>query len=187
MMEKDNIEQVFKNLKGSFDIQEPKKGHEDRFLEKLNFENKASVTVSKKIVWWKSLSIAASVALLAAISVGYLAQDSSIESQVAKVSPEVSNTQFYFANLIEEQVKELQAEDSPETQKIVADTMMQLNNLETDYSRLEKELLDGGNSKLLLSAMITNFQTRIDLLQDVLEQIETIKNLKNYDDTNYTL
>ncbi|CAN0602141.1 unnamed protein product, partial [Ectocarpus sp. 12 AP-2014] len=181
-MEKDNIEQVFEDLKGSFDIQEPNNGHENRFLEKLNLGDKVAALPVKKTTWWKGLSIAASVAVLIALSIGFFNQNSSIENQVAKVSPEVSNTQFYFANLIEEQVKELQAKDSPETQKIVADTMVQLNNLETDYSRLEKELLDGGNSKLLLSAMITNFQTRIDLLQDVLEQIETIKKLKNYDD-----
>jgi hypothetical protein len=35
--------------------------------------------------------------------------------------------------------------------------------------------------------MITNFQTRIDLLQDVLDQVENIKNLKNYNDANYTI
>lgn len=186
-MEKDNIEQLFENLKGSFDTQVPENGHEDRFFEKLNLGNKDAISPVKKIAWWKGVSIAASVAVLIAVSIGFFNQGSSIENQVAKVSPEVSNTQFYFASLIEDQVKELQAESSPETQKIIFDTMLQLKNLETDYGRLEKELLSGGNSKLLLSAMITNFQTRIDLLQDVLEQIETIKNLKNYNDANYTL
>ena len=56
-----------------------------------------------------------------------------------------------------------------------------------DYIKLEGELLNGGNSKLILSAMITNFQIRIDLLNDVLNQIETIKNLKNYNDENFTI
>ncbi|MFT5736398.1 MAG: hypothetical protein ACJAU2_001601 [Maribacter sp.] len=186
-MEKDNIEQLFENLKGSFDTQAPEYGHEDRFLEKMNLGSKGGTSPIKKTAWWKGVSIAASVAVLIAVSIGFFNQNSSIEQQVAKVSPEVSNSQFYFASLIEEQVKELQAESSPETQKIIFDTMLQLKTLETDYGRLEKELLSGGNSKLLLSAMITNFQTRIDLLHDVLEQIETIKNLKNYNDANYTL
>ena len=56
-----------------------------------------------------------------------------------------------------------------------------------NYKVLEQDLLNGGNSKLILSAMITNFQTRIDLLQDVLDQVENIKNLKNYNDENYTI
>ena len=108
-----------------------------------------------------------------------------IEQQVAEISPEVSQTQFYFASLIEEQVRQLENESTPETQKIIDDTMIQLNKLDTNYKVLEQDLLNGGNSKLILSAMITNFQTRIDLLRDVINQIETIKNLKNYNDENF--
>ena len=48
---------------------------------------------------------------------------------------------------------------------------------ENNYKELELDLINGGNSKLILSAMITNFQTRIDLLQDVLQQVEEIKNI----------
>ncbi len=106
---------------------------------------------------------------------------------MAKISPEVGNTQVYFASLIEDQVKLLENESSPEAQKIISDTMIQLKKLETNYKKLETDLLNGGNDKLILSAMITNFQTRIDLLQDVINQIETIKNLKNYNDENFTI
>ncbi len=35
--------------------------------------------------------------------------------------------------------------------------------------------------------MITNFQTRIDLLQEVMDKIENIKTFKNYDDENITI
>ncbi len=186
-MEKDNLEEFFGGLKDSFDIKEPTKGHQERFLEKLNLENGVATLVVKKTSWWKPLSIAASVALVFGASIGMFYQSSSLEEQVTKVSPEVSNSQFYFASLIEEQISELQKESSPETQKIISDTMIQLKNLETDYNRLQKELLEGGNHKMLLSAMITNFQIRIDLLHDVLEQIESIKNIKKYNDANYTI
>lgn len=186
-MKKDNIEQLFENLKGSFDTEEPAKGHEERFLKKLVLGNEVTRTPIKKSSWWKPLSIAASIVVLIAVGVGLLNQTNYRQEQMANISPEVSNTQFYFASLIEEQVKEIQSESTPETQKIITDTMVQLAILETDYTKLEKEMLSGGNDKILLKAMITNFQTRIDLLQDVLEQIETIKNLKNYNDANYTL
>ncbi len=186
-MEKDDIEILFKNLEGSFNEKEPQSGHQDRFLEKLSSTNDTSIAAAEKPSWKKLFSIAASIAILAVVSIGLLNQTPSIEEQVAKVSPEISNSQFYFASLIEDQITELNAENSPETQKIISDTMIQLKNLEANYTNLEKDLVAGGNSKLLLSAMITNFQTRIDLLNDVLEQIEDIKNLKNYNDANYTL
>ncbi len=79
---------------------------------------------------------------------------------------------------MEQQVKQLESESSPETKKIIEDTMSQLTKLEADYKQLENDLMNGGDGKLILSAMIQNFQTRIDLLQDVIDQIETIKNLK---------
>lgn len=186
-MEEENLEELFKNLEGHFDSLEPELGHEQRFLTKLNEPKKKVSIRTLPIIWWKPLSIAASLALLVALIYGQLDLNPSLEQQVADISPEVANTQFYFASLIEEQVKELEAEDSPETKKIISDTMNQLKKLEQDYSHLESELLKGGNSKLILSAMITNFQTRIDLLNDVLSQIETIKNLKKYDDENFTI
>ncbi|TLF43048.1 hypothetical protein [Maribacter aurantiacus] len=186
-MEKDKLEDLFKTLQDRFDTEEPALGHQERFLAKLNQSNGTVSTAKTKFNWWKPLSIAASLALMVALVYPRLDLNKSIEEQVAEISPEVANTQFYFASLIEQQVKELEAEETPETRKIISDTMDQLKKLEQDYKMLENELLNGGNSKLILSAMITNFQTRIDLLNDVLNQIETIKNLKNYDDANYTI
>ncbi len=186
-MEKENLENLFERLQGSFDIEEPAKGHQDRFLQKLN-TSKGVVGIQKKSrSWWKPLSIAASIVVLIAIGLGTINQQTTLEEQVAEISPEVSESQFYFASLIEDQVKQLEEASSPETKQIVDDTMLQLHKLKEDYNQLEQDLVNGGNSKLILSAMITNFQTRIDLLQDVLDQIETIKNFKNYDDENYTI
>ena len=186
-MNQENLENLFKKLDGTLDTEEPRAGHQDRFLKKL--QNKDGVTGLRKnkITWWKPLSIAASIAILCSIALGLYNTERTIDQQVADISPEVANTQFYFASLIEEQVKQLESESSPETKAIIDDTLIQLNKLEDDYSTMEKDLINGGNSKMILSAMITNFQTRIDLLQDVLNQIETIKNLKNYDDENFTI
>jgi predicted PurR-regulated permease PerM len=180
MMEKKKIEDVFRELQGTFDTGEPAEGHAQRFLAKLQATSKVvSLEKKPKRNWWRPLSIAASVALFLAVAGAYLLAPS-VEDQVAEISPEVSKTEFYFANLINDQVKQMQGESTPETKKIIEDTMVQLQNLEQDYKTMEQDLLNGGNSKLILRAMITNFQTRMDLLQEVLNKIETIKTLKNY-------
>ncbi len=187
MMENENLEKLFKRLQGSFDIEEPAIGHESRFLEKMNATKGVVQMRPKRKNWWKPMSIAASILVLCTIGFGLFNSGITTEEKVAEISPEVSNTEFYFANLIEQQVRELESKSSPETEKIIADTMTQLKKLEKNYGQLEQDLLNGGNSKLLLSAMITNFQTRIDLLQDVLGQIETIQTLKDYNDENITI
>ncbi len=186
-MKKDNLENLFEKLQDSFDYGEPAAGHQARFLEKLN-ASKGVVEISRKRrSWWGPLSIAASVAVLIAVGIGFFNTPPTLKEQVAEISPEVSKSQFYFANLIEEQVKQLESKSTPQTKRMVDDTMVQLRKLANDYGQLEQDLLKGGNSKLILSAMINNFQTRIDLLQDVLDKIESINNLNNYNDDDFTI
>jgi hypothetical protein len=187
MKEDRTIEELFKTLQGSFDTEEPAEGHQQRFLDKLSNANGVVRLAPKKRNWWRPLSIAASIILLFAVGASLYTNQPSMDEQLAKISPEASQTQFYFANLIEEQIKELENESTPETKILVDDTMAQLTKLEINYKKLEQDLINGGNSKLILSAMITNFQTRIDLLQEVMDKIENIKTFKNYDDENITI
>ncbi|MBO0323972.1 hypothetical protein J0X14_16810 [Muricauda sp. CAU 1633] len=186
-MKEDKLDKLFERLQGQFDLEEPQSGHQDRFLEKLNQTNGTVSLHRKRTNWWKPLSIAASIAVVAVLAFQVFTGRPSLEEQVVEISPEVSQTEFYFANLIEEQVRQLQNEKSPETAKLVDDTLLQLKKLEKDYKSLEQDLVNGGDSKIILNAMIFNFQTRIDLLKDVLSQIENIKNLKSYNDENITI
>lgn len=154
----------------------------------MNAETNGIAITTKKRLWFKPLSIAASIIILCSLGAGIFFNNfSSKQEQIAEISPEISQSQFYFASLINEQVKQLEAESSPETKQIVDDTLIQLQKLELNYRKLEQDLLNGGNSKLILSAMIINFQTRIDLLQEVLEKMNSIKNLNNYNDENFTI
>ncbi|WP_375323994.1 hypothetical protein [Flagellimonas sp. GZD32] len=186
-MKKDSLDNLFDRLQGEFDVEEPQMGHQQRFLDKLNQSQGAIALPNKKRNWWKPLSIAASVAMVALLGYQFLAPQPSIEQQVVEMAPEISESQFYFANLIEQQVKLLQDEKSPETAKLVDDTLAQLHRLENDYKGMEEDLINGGDSKMIMSAMITNFQTRIELLKEVLSQIENIKNLKSQNDESFTI
>jgi hypothetical protein len=122
-----------------------------------------------------------------ALGLGIFMSRPTLDEKLAEISPEVSKSQIYFAGLIEDQVNQLKRESTPATKKMIDDTLLQLKKLERNYGQLEQDLLNGGNSKLILSAMITNFQTRIDLLQDVLDQVETINNIKNNKDENIAI
>ena len=187
-MKDESLEKLFKELEGQFDTEEPMEGHQARFLDKLDTaQGTISLLRKKPTTWWKSLSIAASIVLLCALAIGLPGLNSSTEQQLANISPEVSETRLYFTSLIEQQVNELQAASSPQTELIVTEALAQLKKLDENYLKLEQDLIDGGDPNLILSAMINNFQTRIALLQDVMNQIETIENYNNYDDENYTI
>lgn len=184
-MKEDSLDQLFQDLKGHFDAHEPPMGHQERFLERLKGQNKRHSTPIRTL--WAPLSIAATVLVLLGLAFGLFAQTPSVTEQVAEISPEIGQTQYYFASLVEGQLKELEASRTPKTEKIIADALVQIKSLESNFSHLERELINGGNSKLLLSAMITNFQTRIDLLQEVMQQIENITITKDDTDEKHTL
>ncbi len=175
-MKEENLDKIFEKTRPYFDLEEPRAGHKARFIEKLNT---AEAEPKKGISWWKPLSMAASILLVIGLFLGPGLRNEMEKERIADISPEISNSQFYFANIIEQQVAQLEREKSPETSKIIEDALRQLTILETDYKKLEQDLLNGGDTNFILRAMIQNFQTRIDLMQDVLAQIETIKTLKN--------
>ncbi|MCG2459569.1 hypothetical protein K8352_02270 [Flavobacteriaceae bacterium F89] len=181
MMKKIDLESVFKELEGTFDTEIPQEGHQARFLQKLRGQKVVSQPRTEKS-WWRPLAIAASIAVLLSVGLGLFNSFPTKNERIAKISPEASKTGIYFANLVNEQINVLKKESSPETERIIDDTMAQLATLDSDYQKMEQDLLQGGNSKLILSAMINNFQTRIALLQDVLNQIEAIKSVKNKSD-----
>ena len=184
-MNKDTIDRMFEDLSGQFDTQTPPVGHQERFLDRIRAQKKRPTARTRSL--WAPLSMAATLLILVGLALGQFTTAPSVTEQVAKISPEIGQTQFYFSSLVEEQIKDLEARRSPKTEKIIGDTMAQMQALESDFSLLEEELINGGNSKLILSAMITNFQTRIDLLQSVMEQIEQLTTVKNITDEEHTL
>jgi hypothetical protein len=186
MNEKNTIEDLFGHLRESFDTEAPPKGHRERFLDRL--QGAGQVTGGgRQRGWWRPLSIAASVVILLGASFFFFRSQPTVQQQVAEIAPEASETAFYFTSVVQQQVQELEELGSPETQPLIDDAMLQLAQLEANFQKLEQDLIDGGNSKMILGAMITNFQTRIDLLQEVMMQIEQIKQFKNESDATHTI
>lgn len=187
-MQKDTIDDLFDNLKGEFDINTPKEGHENRFLDKLKANDVVSVDSKKSsdFYWKPFLAIAAS--LLICFTVFTTTQSESEALDLASVSPELSETQDFFTATIENELKKLNNERSPLTEQIITDAIAEIQLLETEYQDLKTNLTESGNDQRVIYAMISNFESRIIILNTVLEEIETIKNLKTtIDDTKNTI
>ena len=187
-MQKDTINDLFENLKGEFDINEPNKGHELRFINKLKGDAIVSDASKKSsgFNWKPFLAIAASIVIC--LSVFMTLQNEPKALDLASVSPELSETQDFFTATIENELKKLNKERSPLTENIITDALKQIQILETNYQNLKTDLTESGNDQRVIYAMITNFQNRIDILNTVLEQIEEIKQLKtNTNEPNNTI
>lgn len=178
-MKEDNLNRLFKNLEKDFDVETPSLGHQQRFLDKLNNQTETTVLTNKsqRSIWRPIMSVAASIALIVSLFIGLQQDNSSMD--LANVSPEMAKTQDFFSNAITEELSKLEVETSPEAQKLISDAMIQMKILENDYEKLKQNLSESGEDKRVIYAMITNFQNRIEVLQNVLLQIENVKQLKN--------
>jgi biopolymer transport protein ExbD len=175
-MKEENIEKVFKHLEGSFDVNSPNEGHHGRFLEKLNMDNTNLQPPSSKNHWKPLIAIAASLLICFAVFAGLNKPSNSMD--LASVSPELSKTQDFFTVTISEELKKLDAERSPLTNVMINDAMQQLAVLEDDYKNLKTDLSQSNDNRVIY-AMVSNFQNRIDVLTEVLDKIEDLKDLKN--------
>ncbi|AXG72031.1 hypothetical protein KORDIASMS9_04293 [Kordia sp. SMS9] len=184
MKEKDNITNLFDRLQDDFDIETPQLGHEHRFLKKLQQPPAQEITETKQpnalFTWWKQIAAACVVLLSLGILIGSNVDfGASAEETQITFSPEVEKSQLYFASLIEKELEKVKAAEDEDTKEIIQDAMKRLERLENDYETLKNQLVENGDDKRILHAMITNFQLRIELLESVLQQIDEIKLFKN--------
>ncbi len=178
-MKENDIDILFKQLKGHFDTETPDAGHEKRFLNKLNAtQNPTTITKGKS--WHNTLkpvlAIAATIVVLLAVFIG-INNNKTRVNDLNNVSPKMAQTQSFFNGAITEELKKLKLASTPETQKIVQDALEQIKILENNYQTLKIDLAESGNDNRVIHAMITNFQNRITILQSALNQIAVIKQL----------
>jgi cytoskeletal protein RodZ len=162
----DKLQQFFSE--NNFDLKEPHTNHLQRFERKLNQPKKRNKTS------WKWLSVAASVVLIFGFWLGSNHQKRQLD--LADVSPKMEEVQNYFVSTINQELKTLEKNRSLDTETIIEHALEELEELEDSYKIFVKDLTKNGKQRKIISAMIKNYQRRLDILENTLKQIEQIKN-----------
>lgn len=157
----------------------PAKGHRARFLSKLEQQQRHK-NQSRAI--YRRFAVAAGLVLFVALGIFEYARYSPKTADLAGISPEMEQTQYFFTSTIENEWKNIEKQATPETNFLVEDALKQLQTLEEEYKNLQEDLVKSGNDKRVVYAMITNFQNRIQVLETVLEQLEQFNQLKSKND-----
>lgn len=177
-MKNDQLEELFHSM--DLDIAEPSRNHRRRFEEKLEQNSQRKLSRSGVIsLWLPGLAIAASFLIVFLLFQGGYNEFFIQKGELASVSPEMKDTQNFYASVIQKELESLEEEKSPETENIIRDALKQMSILENDYEKLQTDLVKSGHDRRVIHAMISNFQQRIDLLNQVLEKVNTINELKN--------
>jgi len=175
--------------KNIFDVETPKQGHKLRFINKLE---QANVKVAPKKKGDKKWYYTVAAAMVLSIGVWIVKSNLStdtINTVVTKnintdnnLPKEVANAQFYFEGIVKREIAKIELERNTDTQEIINDAFKQLKVLEKEQLHLQEQL-NINYDKRVVKALINNFQYRIQLLENVMIQIELVKEIKtqNYE------
>jgi hypothetical protein len=176
---KDNLEKFIIENREEFDIHEPPTGAWNK-IEK-------NIRPPKTINWRSVIYRAAAVVLIFAAS--YLVHEyigNLKEGQVAKEEPrekksfeipELKEAEVYYSSLINEKFKEIKPIliDNPSLEKEIRYDLDQLDSL---YTGLKKDLKDNIANGEIIEAMIQNYRLRLSILEDVLSMLKPNDNEK---------
>lgn len=153
-------------------------GHKARFLERLDGQTtRVKPLKSSKVIAfmnWKVWAVAASIILL--LGIGYASTLPSGPT-LAEVSPEMAASQDFFNKTIHAELAKLEQQQSPQTERIIADTKKNLTKLEQDYIQIATDFKNNSNAAVM-ETMLLNFKTRVALLENALAHINDLNNIK---------
>lgn len=177
-MDTNKLEELFE--RNNFDTEEPQTGHEMRFLRKLEQKKKAKPSKGK-VIYMNLLMPLAGIAAAVVISFlifGAAFFSSSQAGELASVSPEMKETQDFYTSVIKNELHKISTEKTPATEAVINDALKQLEILEKNHEKLKTDLIESGNDKRVIFAMINNYQQRIELLENLMQKIDEINQLK---------
>jgi hypothetical protein len=180
-----NIDEIISSNRDFFEDQEPSEGHFERFKRKLEMRFYAS-SVKRSIVPY--LLKAAVVTLLVTLSSlwtwdHFIRPDNS-RMTLGDVSPqyrEVENYYIHQVNLMESEIGSITLSGDSE-QKEMLNT--ELRSMDSVYVQLQKELKANPDDERIITAMIEHYQTKLDVMTFIVNQLKTIRNENENENEN---
>jgi hypothetical protein len=169
------LEEKIRKNRDILDGAEPPEGHSDRFLEKLSALHEQEGPRLKRSRF-NYVRIAAVAAVLVGLSmIVYLFDPAGIPSQATAgaLPQEIRDAKIYYENLAEEKLEKINecAANTSEASYIQKTAQEQINLIDSNTVKLEAELQKDQNNKHLINALVRNYKTKADLMNDILNKL----------------
>ena len=173
-----NIDNIIRNNRELFDTADPDEGHFNRFAKKLKQQNRKNHSLTSYPFLLKAASIAILVTLSFLWTYDNLIKPSSKNSgtTLSEVSDEYMEVEVYYkqqVNLMYGQIRDLNV-FSDTIQKTIL--LEELSDMDSIYTNLQGELESNPKDKRIINAMIKHYQLKVDVMNQILYQLEQIKN-----------
>jgi hypothetical protein len=170
------LEDIINSNKDFFEDAEPSEGHLERFDKKLELLSRKNAP-KRSIVPY--LLKAAVVTLLVTLSSLYtwdhfIRKDNN-RMTLGEVSPQYKEVENYYVhqvNMVEDEIVNIDLKNNPEQKEILLNEM---KSMDSAYVSLQKELKTNPDDERIINAMIEHYQTKLDVMNYILNQLQTIK------------
>ena len=171
-----NIEDIIKDNREVWNSSEPVEGHFERFSAKLELREKTVKTPKRIVV---NLLKVAVVTLLVTLSslwtwerfIKFYSRGITL-SEVSPQYREVENYYIYQVNLLENEIRNTTVDNDPGQQQAL---ISELQNMDTVYVSLQRELRANPNDERVINAMIDHYQKKLDAMTFIVDQLKEIK------------
>jgi hypothetical protein len=172
-----SIEDIIRNNKDFFEDAEPSEGHLERFNRKLEKRFQVN-TIKRSIVPY--LLKAAVVTLLITLSSlwtwDHFIRTGSTRMTLGQVSPQYKEVENYYVhqvNLMEGEIVNVDLKNNPVQKSMLR---KEIKSMDSTYVSLQKELKANPNDERIINAMIEHYQTKLEVMTYIVNQLKTIRN-----------
>ncbi len=162
---KDRLEEFVSNHRQDFDLLEP-----DARLW-AGIEKKLDKSRKRRLGFY--ISRVAAVVAIFMLSFAIQKYYFNHKNPVDKI-PELQEAESYYSGLIDQKLKEVRPmlAEFPDIQQELDGDMKELDSV---YSSLKEDLKDNVSNQQVIEAMIENYRTRIDILEEMLQFLDKDK------------
>ena len=175
----DKIEKMIKENRELFLDKEPGKGHFERFESRLAKQNGRRKTIK---LTYRISRIAAVGLLMIMSSLWAYNEFFSPELKymtLGDVSQEYQEVEFFLTSQIESKYDELKSLDFSEDQAFKDNMLLEIDQMDSVYTSLEKEMGTNPGDERIVQAMIKHYQTKLSVISEILNKLESYQESNN--------
>jgi hypothetical protein len=164
----DNFEKMINGFRVQIQDDQPNEGHLDRFEMKLNTAEYKSRNY--KLLVWPAI---AAVLVLAFIIFAPDSQRGPENKTLSSLSEQYANVEFYYTSSIHQHTRKInELNEQLGDDKTIKLLVEELEEYDQLYEQLCIDLNSTPNDERVINALITYYQTKLEITQKILETIE---------------
>jgi len=168
------IEKQIKEQRLLLDTDRPREGHEERFMKKL--EKLPNQRPVHRIRFRHAIQVAASVAVILTSAILLVRKDKSGEMVAQGEIPQaVMEADLYYTSQVDAKYSEISKFDfeDPADKAVLLD---ELKDLESYHQQLMKDLEANPDDERVVSALIRHYQLKLEVMDQIIKQLNQVKN-----------